>query len=72
VIATLLDPKFKMGFFYEEKLIKQSYCWFNWLQHHESKQLKTKAKKGKNLVWKDHMNKPLIENIKNRQCFYKG
>jgi len=69
VVATLLDPKLKMGLFYEEKLIRQSYCWFSWLQQHEPKQLKTKAKKGKNLLWKDHMNKPLIENIKKQTVF---
>ena len=32
----------KWDFFNEENLIKQSYCWFDWLQHHEPKQLKTK------------------------------
>jgi len=60
--------KIENGIFYEEKLIKQSYCWVNWLQHHEPKQLKTKAKKGKNLLWKDHMKKPMIENIKKTDC----
>jgi len=35
VVATLLDPRLEMGFFHEEKLIRQSYCWSSW----------TKAKK---------------------------
>ena len=64
VVATLLDPRLEMGFFHEEKLIRQSYCWFSWLQQDEPKHLKTKAKKGKNLLWKDHMEKPLTENFK--------
>jgi len=35
VIATLLDPSFKKrDFFHEVKLIRQSYCWFNWLKQH--------------------------------------
>ena len=54
VVSTLLDPRLKMGFFHEEKLIRQSYRWSSWLQQHEPKQLKTKATKGKNLLWKDH------------------
>ena len=42
VVATLLDPRLEMGFFHEEKLIRQSYCWFSWLQQDEPKQLKTR------------------------------
>jgi len=61
--------KIKNGIFYEEQLIRQSYRWFSWLQQHEPKQLKTKAKKGKNLLWKDHMNKPLTENIIKQAVF---
>jgi len=67
VVAALLDPRLKMGFFHEEKLIRQSYFLFNWLQQHEPKQLKTKAKKGKNLLWKDHLEKPLTENIEKQR-----
>jgi len=55
VVTTLLDPRLKIGFFHEEKLIRQSYFWFSWLQQDEPKELKSKAKKGKNLLWKDHM-----------------
>jgi len=35
----------KKCFFHEEKLIRQSHCWFSWLQQHEPKPAKAKKRK---------------------------